>query len=113
VTTFFVLADSSFFLGTELFFFVTTDFWEEGFLVAAFFEETVAFFNDALLFVLAFEEAFTAFPFFAAAELLEEEAGLDFMATDFFFKAFFRKGLGDDLRTGFFLAMQSPFYEIV
>jgi hypothetical protein len=62
---------------------------------------------------LGFDEAFPTFPFFAVPELLEEEAGLDFMATEFFFEAFFGKGLGDDLRTGFFLAMQSPFYEIV
>ncbi len=69
----------------------------------------MAFLNKALPVFLGFEEAFTTFPFFAAAELLEE-AGLDFMATDFFFEAFFGKGLGDDLGTGFFLAMQSPFY---
>ncbi|MDH4360701.1 MAG: hypothetical protein OEW33_08180 [Nitrospirota bacterium] len=44
---------------------------------------------------------------------MEEEAGLDFLATDFFFEAFFVKVLGDAFRTGFFLAMQSPFYLII
>jgi hypothetical protein len=75
-----------------------------------FFREPVAFLREAFPFLLGFEAAFTVFPFFTAPKLLEEEAGLDFMATDCFFEAFFVKVLGDALRTGFFLTMQSPFY---
>jgi len=106
VNFFFVFADLAFFVEPELSFFVTPVFRAEGFLGAAFFVETAPF-------LLGFEEVFTAFPFFAAPEPLEEEAGLDFLATDFFFEAFFIKVLGDAFRTGFFLAMQSPFYLII
>ncbi|MEJ2230979.1 MAG: hypothetical protein P8X46_07340 [Nitrospirales bacterium] len=44
---------------------------------------------------------------------MEEEAGFDFIATDFFFEVFFVKVFADALRTDFFLAMQSPFYAII
>lgn len=73
----------------------------------------MAFLKEALAFLLGFEEVFATFPFFAAPDLLEEEAGFDFIATDVFFEAFFVKVFADALRTDFFLAMQSPFYEIV
>jgi len=73
----------------------------------------VAFLKEALVFLLGLEEAFTTVLFFAVPDLLEEEAGFDFIATVFFFKAFFLNVLDDALRTDFFLAMQSPFYKIV
>jgi hypothetical protein len=110
VPTLFVLANRApFFVEPERFFFVITDFGAEDFWETDFFGETVTFFKEAFPFFLGFEEAFTVFPFFAAPVPLEEVAGLVFLATDFFFEAFFGKDLRDALRTDFFVAMQSPF----